>query len=82
MTKEEAFDIIKSNPGCVAELDNDCWHIRKPRPNNWNAMTEDEQESWLDDATLIWSLDVEECDYGGGLVEVLALAFDMKVESV
>lgn len=81
MTRQEALDIIKANPGCIAVLDNDCWSIERPQPAHWDAMSDDEKDIWLEEeGTLISSLDVDECDYGGGLVEVLALEFGLKCE--
>lgn len=82
MTRHEALAIIKANPGCVAELDNDCWFVRKPLPNGWDDFTEDEQDDFWEGATLIRSRDVDGCDYGGGLVEILAIEFEMTTQGV
>ena len=83
MTKQKALDKIKETPGCVAVLDNDCWYIQRPKPGNWDEMTEAAQDLWYEEqATLFSSQDVDECDYGGGLVEVLALAVGMTCEGV
>jgi len=83
MTKQGALDLIKTTPGCVAMLDNDCWDVQRPKPNNWNEMTEAAQDLWYEEqATLISSRDVDDCDYGGGLVEVLAIEVGMTCEGV
>lgn len=83
MTRQEALDKIQATPGCVALLDNDCWSIERPKPDNWGDMTETEQDQWYNEqATLFCSRDVDGCDYGGGLIEVLALAVEMTCEGV
>ena len=82
ITRQEALDIIIANPGCVAVLDNDCWSVRKPLPEGFDGWSEKAQEDWWDKPNLIDSRHVEGCDYGGGLVEVLALAVNLKTEGV
>lgn len=76
MTKQEAYDLLRSTPGATAMLDNDCWYVNKPKPDDYDQMSEAAQDEWWEQAELFSSRDVEGCDYGGGLVEVLVLAFD------
>ncbi len=83
MTKKEALAIILANPGCVAKLDNDCWSIERPKPKGFNQWSDSRQEQWHERESLLFSsIQVPECDYGGGLVEVLALAVSMTCEDV
>ena len=81
LTKAEALGLIRSNPGATAILDNDSWHVEKPKPEGFPEMAPRDQEAWYDQATLLSSHDVPGCDYGGGLIEILALYFELNCES-
>jgi hypothetical protein len=85
-------EIIKANPGCVAVVDNDAWHLFKASPNTAPQGAE-EYEAWIKDNEL--ASDADDFDpplgdggygsgncYGGDLLQALAVLVGMTVESV
>lgn len=62
----DLVDLIKANPGCVAQIDNDSWYLFRENPRN-NPFNEDDDdddenryakmENWDEDNTLISSGD-------------------------
>ena len=47
-------NIIRANPGCIAEIDSDSWTLRKntPVPTHFDNWKDECQEAWLDDQKL------------------------------
>lgn len=87
-------EIIKQNPGCIAEIDNDCWTLRKntPQPEDYGKWTWDAQDEWYADQVLASSNDSFDplgdggygsgnC-YGGDILQALAAIVGITVQSV
>ena len=91
---KDLVQIIRDNPGCVAEIDNDMWVLRKyvPVPADFDKWRDDEQEAWWQSQVLA-SSDEDivplgdggygsgNC-YGGDVLQALAQIVGIKVESV
>ena len=83
MTDQQALEMIKATPGCVAIIDNDCWWIENPKPDGYYEWEPIAQDAWEETyGTLLHSRDVEGCDFGGGLAHVLAWEIGLVVEDV
>ncbi len=67
ITVKELAEIIKSNPECVAIIDNDYW---------W--LTDKYGQELINSE----SMANEECVYGRGILEALALIVGIEIESV
>lgn len=88
--------IIKDNPGCVAEIDNDCWSLYKvdpwgPDAPNQEDMSPEAYEKWEAENTLACDGEVESLGdggygsghcYGGDILQALAQIVGVKVQSV
>lgn len=91
---KDLVQIIKDNPGCVAEIDNDCWVLRKntPYPEGWDNWTWEAQDAWHHVQQLATSDDDLVLRgnggygtggrYGGDILQALAEIVGIKVESV
>jgi hypothetical protein len=84
----ELAEIIKSNPGCFAEVDNDCWTLFRASPEDID--TADDYEEVLKDLEIASSDTHSDpfggygsgnC-YGGDLLQALARIVGIRVESV
>lgn len=84
-------DIIKANPGCRAEIDNDNWTLYRKSP--WDNPYEGgslEYDKWDDENVLAQSGEVEPIGeghgsgncYGGDILQALAQIVGIKVDSV
>jgi hypothetical protein len=92
--KKDLVQIIKDNPGCVATIDNDSWHIDKnvERPSDFDNWEYEKQEEWHDSNCLASDDDdlVRYGDggygsgncYGGDILQALAQIVGIKIESV
>jgi hypothetical protein len=86
----DLVEIIKENPGCIAQIDNDMWVILKSNtpPQDLN---DDALEEWWDEQTLVSSDDdiihrgsgygSGNC-FGGDILQALASIVGIKIESV
>ena len=92
--KKDLVQIIKSNPGCVAQIDNDCWTLYRQHPSE-NPCSEDDNsdawEEWDKSNALASDEEVEEIGdggygsgncYGGDILQALAIICGVNVESV
>lgn len=91
--KKDLVQIIRDNPGCVAEIDNDSWQLRKEVPEGFVDLHWTKQERWYDENQLACSDDKFDpplgdggygsgnC-YGGDILQALAKIVGIKVESV
>lgn len=91
--KKDLVKIIKENPGCIAQIDNDCWNICKPKPKGYDDWEWEKQEEWLNNGGMLISSDDDfkrlgdggygsgNC-YGGDILQALAIIVGIKVESV
>lgn len=97
MGKKDLVQIIKENPGCYAEIDNDCWVLTKVDPwsdgaPNEDDMSYDDYAEWEAANRLVSSHDdlVRLGDggygsgncYGGDVLQALAKIVGVKVRSV
>lgn len=88
--------IIRDNPGCVAQIDNDHWILLRAKPENNPHDYDDEDEGaaaerWDEDNVIAEAGGVEapgdggygsgDC-YGGDILQALAEIVGIKVESV
>ncbi len=97
MAKKKQLDlvqIIRDNPGCYAQIDNDCWFLYRAdpadNPHDWDDEQE-EYEAWETANALVDSDDnfaslgegygSGNC-YGGDILQALARIVGIKVESV
>ena len=91
--KKSLVQIIKDNPGCIAEIDNDCWTLKKSDyPDNFDDLNSPAQDRWIKANELASSddefTDVEHCGYGSGncyggdILQALAKIVGIRVESV
>lgn len=77
-------EIIKNNPGAVAYIDNDSWHLHKSIPLGYDDWSEDKQAKRDEGCELAISDDypaLGNC-YGYGLLEAMAFVFGIKLEGV
>ena len=81
--KKNLVQIIRSNPGCVAVIDNDFWYLLKARPSNWDDMTRQQQYEWRETAELATADGYGHggC-YGGDILQALAEIAGIKIESI
>ena len=92
--KKNLVEVIKSNPGCTAIIDNDCWALYRESPYGPNTAPEEDDpkfEQWEKDNRLAGDDDVlplgdggygsGNC-YGGDILQALAVIVGIKVESV
>ena len=86
--KKDLVEIIKANPGCVAVVDNDCWHLYKHDPS---TLGDDPSDQEIEANTLASDGEVIELGdggygsgncYGGDLLQALAHIVGIKVTSV
>ncbi|MCP4370017.1 MAG: hypothetical protein GY797_18155 [Deltaproteobacteria bacterium] len=85
MTDEERLaQIIKTNPGATAYIDNDNWQLNKPEPPEYDDWSEDKQEDWYKSCQLAGSRDFPTLgiSYGYGLLEAMGLLLKIKIEGV
>lgn len=91
--QKDLVKIIKANPGCVAIIDNDCWHLYRKHPYEDGPEEESpNREAWEKANELACDSDdlVEHGDggygsgncYGGDILQALAKIVGVKVESV
>jgi hypothetical protein len=89
--KKDLVQIIRDNPGCIAEIDNDCWTLRKAPPKPLAHMTDDEQDAYYDNSVLASDGEVKALGdggygsgncYGGDILQALAVIVGVKIESV
>lgn len=87
---KDLIKIIKANPGCWAEIDNDCWSLFKEMPD-FSKLSDDEITLWWETARLASSNDeleelpgaiyqADNC-YGGSLLKALAAIQGVGLES-
>lgn len=81
---EKLAKIIQANPGAVAIIDNDAWHLTKPTPSGWDELSNHEQDEWVDSSELAHSADYPDLPvvYGYGLLVAMAGILNIKIESV
>ena len=88
---KDLAQIIRDNPGCYAEVDNDCWTLYKSDPAAAGEFDSYEaQEAWLEANRLAQDGEVVElgggygsgCCYGGDILQALAKIVGITVESV
>lgn len=88
---KDLVEVIKANPGCIAEIDNDCWTLWRaeidnpPHPGAWD------DDSWVNDMRLAHSDEKLKplgsgygsgnC-YGGDILQALAIIVGITVRSV
>ena len=93
MKDKDLVQIIKDNPGCVAIIDNDNWHLKKANyyPEDFDDWTWEEQEVWEQEHELARDGEVKEIGdggygtgncYGGDILQALAQIVGIKIESV
>jgi hypothetical protein len=85
MTDERKLaEIIKANPGAVAYIDNDNWHLDKPIPHELANWSEEKQNEWYDSCELTNSAAFPKLgvSYGHGLLQAMAALLDIKLEIV
>ena len=92
MKDKDLVRIIKDNPGCVAIIDNDNWHLVKTTsyPEDFDDWTWEEQEVWEQEQELARDGEVKEYGdaafagncYGGDILQALAQIVGIKLESV
>lgn len=91
--KKDLVQIIRDNPGCVAEIDNDCWTLYKLDPGGPLGVTEDMSddaiEKWEKRNTLADSNDdfkpmggYESNCYGGDILAAMAVILGVTVRGV
>ena len=89
--KKDLVKIIKENPGCRVIIDNDCWSLHKPYPENWDEMDEDDREKWESKSSLCNDRNVAALGdggygsgncYGGDILQALAIIVGIEIESV
>jgi hypothetical protein len=83
---KDLVQIIKDNPGCVAIVDNDCWHLYKSDPYADGLDDDDVEALELANDSDIAPLGdggygSGNC-YGGDLLQALAVIVGIKVQSV
>ena len=91
---KDLVQIIKANPGCVAEIDNDYWSLKRTTtpPKDFDNLSDEAQEQWWRDQEIASSEDSDlvhrgegygsgNC-YGGDILQALAEIVGIKVESV
>ncbi len=91
---KDLVKIIRDNPDCVAEIDNDCWTLRKnaKQPKGFENWTYEKQDEWHKAQELASSDEKLEplgdggygsgnC-YGGDILQALAKIVGIKVQSV
>lgn len=79
--KKDLVQIIKDNPGCVAQIDNDCWWLYSAE--EWEKTYESECEP----TPLATDRDVAPFGnrghvYGGDILQALAVIVGVRIESV
>lgn len=84
------IEIIKSNPGCVAIVDNDCWSLHKVDPDEFDG-DDDDYDEWMEANELANDSNIQPLGdggygsgncYGGDLLQALAAIVGIKVTSV
>lgn len=91
MAKKDLIKIIKENPGCVAQIDNDCWALYKKEYLNQPPDIADE-DKWVESMELASSYDdiialgdggygTGNC-YGGDILQALAKIVGITIQSV
>jgi hypothetical protein len=90
--KKDLVQIIRDNPGCIAEIDNDCWTLRKntPEPEGFDDWDWKKIDEWREAQVLATSGDVVHIGdgygsgscYGGDILQALAVIVGIKIESV
>ena len=89
---KDLVQIIRDNPGCYAEIDNDCWTLFKvdPYKNPHEGGEADAYDAWEEENTLARDGEVRPLGegygsgncYGGDILQALAVIVGIKVESV
>lgn len=83
-------EIIRSNPGCVAIVDNDSWGLYKVDPGEFND-NDDDYDDWMEANELANDGNIQPLGdggygsgncYGGDLLQALAAIVGIKVTSV
>ena len=88
--KKDLVEVIRSNPGCIATIDNDCWWLYPAPPKPIEEMSEEEYDAWQEN-TIAKHDDIlplgdggygsGHC-YGGDILQALAQIVGIKIESV
>lgn len=88
---KDLVQIIKDNPGCVAEIDNDYWVLWRVDPTTNGPEDADKWDDWADENKLAEAGKVKELGdggygsgncYGGDMLQALAQIVGMKIMSV
>jgi hypothetical protein len=89
---KDLVQIIRDNPGCRAEIDNDYWTLYKALPKPFAEMTKEEIDDYFRNGELISSIDKFEPlgsggygsgnEYGGDILQALAKIVGITIESV
>ena len=86
--------IIRDNPGCKVEIDNDDWTLYKndAQPDDYDKWSDDARDEWFENQTLAVSSDEFEdltgygerrgYLYGGAVLQALADIVGIQVEPV
>lgn len=82
--EQRLLQIIRTNPGANAYIDNDCWYLRKAVPEEYDDWDRTRQDEWDEGCELAQWRNFPTLGnvYGYGLLEAMALAFDLKLEGV
>lgn len=90
-TGKDLVAIIRSNPGCVAIVDNDHWSLHKVHPDENPHDDDDMADAWEAGNELANADDIKPLGdggygsgncYGGDILQALAVIAGIKVESV
>lgn len=88
MTEEEEIvklaQIITNNPGAVACIDNDSWHLYRLPPPDYDDWSSVQQDDWYHTCRLAYSGDFKflGITHGYGLLEAMAHLLKIKLEGV
>lgn len=80
MRKKDLVQIIRDNPGCIAEIDNDTWSLWRDsshRDSGEDPLASDGEVMKLGDG----GYGSGNC-YGGDILQALAVIVGVKIESV
>ncbi len=83
---EKLAQLITKHKGtCTAYIDNDSWHLMKDVPEEWDDLTDEQQDAWYTtEGVIAESIDYPDLGivHGYGILEALAFAAGLKLEGV
>lgn len=90
--KKDLVQLIRDNPGCRAVIDNDGWTLYAKPPKPIEEMSGEEYDEWAENGgTLAQDGEVQPLgdggygsgsNYGGDILQALAVIVGVKIESV